>query len=100
MADTNSKPTPMDLAANELQDFGRLLDALESGRVPINARQYRKASVLAIRTLKLHFDAPCILDACATSSALRELRDNVKFERDVAAGAQLNVIPGMTERDV
>jgi len=97
MSDIPSKRIPDELAVRELQEFGRLLDAMESGRIPVNSRQYRKASVLAVRILKNHFDVPELIDACAVSPALAELRENVSIERALAGGTIRVTIPGLTE---
>lgn len=97
MSDTQSSPSPADAsAARQLPEFGRLLDAIECGRIPVNARQYRKAAVHALKLLRASYDAAAVLDACAVSPALAELRDNVRFEREAAAQPNPLVIPGLT----
>jgi hypothetical protein len=97
MPDKNpTPPLPADLAARQLHEFGRLLDAIECGRIPVNARQYRKAAVRALKALRANYDAAAVLDACAVSPALAELRDNVRFEREAAAQPQRPAIPGLT----
>ena len=83
-------------AAAELEEFGRLLDAMEGGRVALNARQYRKAAVYALKTLRGFFEADAVIDACAVSPALTELRANVEAERAAAQGRPSGDVPGPT----
>jgi hypothetical protein len=71
--------------ARQLHEFGRLLDAVECGRIPVNARQYRKAAVYAQKILRENFDVSEVIETCAISPALSEMRTNVQFERDSAA---------------
>lgn len=97
MSDLPSERIPDELAVRELQEFGRLLDAMESGRIPMNSRQYRKSSVLAVRILKNYFEVLDVVDACAVSPALADLRENVSIERALAGGTIRVNIPGLTE---
>jgi hypothetical protein len=67
-------------ATVELTNYGRLLDLMEVGKVALSAHQYRKAAVFSLKLIKTHFDQDFVLDACAGSPALAELRDNVVME--------------------
>ena len=73
-------------AAYELSNYGRLMDLMETGRISVSARQYRKAAVYATNIIDTYFAEDFVHDTCACSPALAGLRDNLLIESDVHGG--------------
>jgi len=97
MSQNQQSPAPSgEAAARQLHEFGRLLDAIECGRIPVNARQYRKAAVYAQKLLRENFDVSEVIETCAISPALSEMRVNIQFERTAGERKPIVGISGLT----
>ena len=84
-----SNPVQEALAAHNLHEFGRVLDGMDSGTVPLSARQYRKAALFAARLLRMHANSMAIREVCALSPGLQTLLENLEFE---VTGAELGAL--------
>lgn len=69
-----------------LVQCGRLLDAADTGRVPVGAREYQKAARTAKALLEKEPQGGVCFELCANSPALGHLAEQVLSERLASSG--------------
>ena len=72
--------SPGSRAVALLAGLGRLLDAMDLGRLPMNPSQFQRAAALARGILKTSAASPDVQDALALSPALQCLAANLQLD--------------------
>ena len=87
-----SNPVQEAVAAHNLHEFGRVLDGMDSGQLPLSYRQYRKAALFASRILQAHATSEAIRDVCALSPSLTILLENSRWDTGAKALADVRAL--------
>ena len=93
-----SNPINETLAAHNLQEYGRVLDGMDTGQVPLSARQYRKAAIFALKLVRMHAASCAIHEVCALSPGLSVLLANVATEGGIPALQHLQLATSTAAR--
>lgn len=88
---------PVLLAAHNLADYGRLLDSMDSRRLPPDARHYRKAALFAAKLLRQFGETTAVQEVLALSPALQALYESIQWD---AAAQKGNSPVSASVRDV